>query len=366
MVVAVIDTGCDVTHPDLSVNVWTNAGEIPGNGIDDDHNGFVDDVTGWDFFNHDPDVSDTGGHGTHVAGTIAAAGNNGLGIVGVAWEAKVMAVKGLGDQGSGNSDDLAKAVLYAAGNGAKIINMSWGGSGFSQTMEDAFIFANSLNVSLVAAAGNNNMEASSFFPANSRHVITVGSSDHNDLRSDFSNFSFSVDVVAPGGDSSDSSSDQIFNNILSLLSSAITGQLANPMFLVGENYLRARGTSMAAPHVAGLAAGGGFSSYAIQYQDSSSTEWRSDGITLADGGARKVRDGIMGTWNTANIDRASLFRLRLVVKRAGLSDVVKETRITIDPDLHSGWPQRIPPLNYLIGRLVYLENVTAADIDRDG
>jgi subtilisin family serine protease len=543
VVVAVIDTGCDITHPDLSGKIWTNAGEIPGNGIDDDRNGFVDDVTGWDFTNHDPDVSDTIGHGTHVAGTIAAAGNNGLGIVGVAWGAKVMVVKGLSDQGPGNSDDLANAIIYAAGNGARVINMSWGGSGFSQTIEDALIFANSLNVTLVAAAGNNSMEASSFFPANSRHVITVGSSDHNDIVSDFSNRSFSMDIVAPGGDSRDSSANQIFNNILSLRSAAITGQLTDPMFLVGEGYLRARGTSMAAPHVAGLAAlilqrfpaatpeevrqiircsaddvpgtqtspgwdtmtgygrinalkavratalgsariyapmprtltsaasmpvtitatapdfreyvleygerdypnkwltlassstpvvkaqlpdwniesvpdnnyalrlrvltrsgqefqdrtaitldrvafsdanlnrayrageiitlsgmaaGGGFSSYAIQYRDSSSTEWRSDGITLADGGARKVRDGVLGTWNTANIDHASLFRLRLVVKRAGLSDVVKETHITIDPDLHPGWPQRIPPLNYLIGQLCYLENVTAADIDRDG
>jgi len=543
IVVAVLDSGCDITHPDLSDSIWINAGEIPGNGIDDDRNGFIDDVTGWNFANHDANVSDTGGHGTHVAGTVAATGNNGIGIAGVAWGAKVMAVKGLGDQGSGNSDDLANAVLYAAGNGARIINMSWGGSGFSQTIEDAFIFANSLNVTLVAAAGNSSMEASSFFPANSRHVITVGSSDHNDIVSDFSNRSFSMDVVAPGGDSRDSSANQINTNILSLRSSAITGQLADPMFLVGESYLRARGTSMAAPHVAGLAAlilqrfpaatpeevrqiirrstddvpgtqtrpgwdtmtgygrinalkavqaaslgsariyapmprtltsaatmpvtitatapdfreyvleygerdypytwltlassstpavkaqlpdwdiesvpdgiytlrlrvltrsgqefqdltsvmldrlafsdansnrayrageiitlsgmaaGGGFSSYAIQYQDSSSTEWRSDGITLADGGARKVRDGVLGTWNTSNIDRASLFRLRLVVKRAGLSDVVKETQITIDPDLHPGWPQRIPPLNYFIGRLSYLENVTAADIDRDG
>ncbi len=126
IVVAVVDTGLDYNHPDIAANVWTNPGEIPNNNIDDDGNGKVDDVRGWDFANNDNNPMDGFGHGTHVSGTIAAVGNNGIGIIGVAPKAKVMPVKGFSDDGLGYTSDLANGIVYAAQNGADVINNSWG------------------------------------------------------------------------------------------------------------------------------------------------------------------------------------------------------------------------------------------------
>src|SRR5262249_34913430 len=116
IVVAVTDTGCDYTHPDLVGRMWTNPGEIPNNGIDDDGNGFIDDVRGWAFANDDNNPMDDDGHGTHVSGTIAAAGNNGLGVVGVAWGATIMPIKGIRGNGGGTTADLAAAIEYAVDN----------------------------------------------------------------------------------------------------------------------------------------------------------------------------------------------------------------------------------------------------------
>src|SRR5262249_23738821 len=149
VVIAVVDTGVDFTHPDLAANAWVNPGEIPGNGIDDDGNGYVDDVHGWDFANDDADPDDDYGHGTHVAGTAAAVGNNGVGIVGIAWESRVMAVKGISASGSGFVSDLAAGIVYAAENGARVINASWGGS-HSQVIDDAIAFAHAAGVVFVA------------------------------------------------------------------------------------------------------------------------------------------------------------------------------------------------------------------------
>ncbi|MCB0371363.1 MAG: S8 family serine peptidase, partial [Bdellovibrionales bacterium] len=126
VVVAVVDTGLDLTHADIAENVWTNEGEIPGNGIDDDQNGYIDDVHGWDFGDQDNDVDDFQGHGTHVAGTIAAVGNNSEGIIGVAPKSKIMPVKGFSSYGGGTTSSLAAAIVYAAMNGADVISNSWG------------------------------------------------------------------------------------------------------------------------------------------------------------------------------------------------------------------------------------------------
>jgi subtilisin family serine protease len=248
VVVAVVDTGSDLAHPDLAGNLWQNPGEVPGNLVDDDGNGFVDDVRGWDFANGDADPFDGHGHGTHVAGTIAAVGNNGTGVVGVAWGAKVMTVKGLDDFGSGFTDQLAEGIAYAAENGARVINMSWGLFGYSQVLEDALAAAYAQGVVLVAAAGNSNLEAWQFHPASSRFVLCIGASTPADLRAWFSNFGGSLDVLAPGGADSFGSS-----NILSLRSSVLDAFIP-PELLVGDRYLRFQGTSMAAPHAAGLAA----------------------------------------------------------------------------------------------------------------
>ena len=244
VVVAVVDTGLDFYHPDIVGNIWTNTAEIPGNGIDDDGNGYVDDVYGYDFvgasyLNPVPDNNpvDAYGHGTHVAGIIAAVGDNGLGVVGVAWGARIMVVRGLDNNGIGTDAELANAVLYAANNGADVINNSYGGQGYSQVLADAMEYAESLGCVIVAAAGNSSSDVKDFFPASDPACIVVTATDPNDANAYFSNWGERVDVAAPGVD------------ILSLLAAGTS--IGTP---VGTNLTRASGTSMAAPHVSGLAA----------------------------------------------------------------------------------------------------------------
>lgn len=250
IVVAVVDTGSDLTHPDLAANLWQNPGETAGNFQDDDGNGFVDDVRGWDFVSNDADPFDDHAHGTHVAGTIAAVAGNGAGVAGVAWRAKIMSLKGLDGGGSGDSDKLAEAIVYAAENGAHVINMSWRSIGVPEVVEDALAAAYDLGVVLVAAAGNDYTEAWRAHPASSRYVLCIGASTPTDQRAQFSNSGGSVDVLAPGGaDTSDAGG----SNILSLRSSVLFFGVP-PEWYVGDRYLRFEGTSMAAPHVAGLAA----------------------------------------------------------------------------------------------------------------
>ncbi|HEX7183698.1 MAG TPA: S8 family serine peptidase [Thermoanaerobaculia bacterium] len=248
IVVAVVDTGSDLSHPDLAANLWQNPGEIPGNFQDDDNNGFVDDVRGWDFFNGDADPSDDNLHGTHVAGTIAAVANNGIGVPGVAWRAKIMSLKGLDAGGNGFTDQLAEAIVYAAENGARVVNMSWRYYGVSQVVEDALAMAYDLGVVLVAASGNESTDAWQAHPASSRFVLCVGASTPTDQRAPFSNHGASLDVLAPGGGDA---SDPEGSNILSLRVGFLSGIGG---LLVGDRYLRLQGTSMATPHVAGLAA----------------------------------------------------------------------------------------------------------------
>jgi subtilisin family serine protease len=244
VIVAVVDTGVDYNHADLASNIWTNPGEIAGNGRDDDGNGFVDDVRGWDFVGRDAgfptpdnDPMDVGGHGTHVSGTIAATGNNHVGVIGVAFESKIMAVRGLDDLGYGADSGLANALVYATNNGAHVINNSWGGPGESWAIAEAVAYAHSHGVVVVAAAGNDNDDARSHTPAGLARVITVAATDADDVKANFSNHGPKIDVAAPGVD------------ILSLRAAGT--HLGD---VVGTDYVRASGTSMAAPHVCGLAA----------------------------------------------------------------------------------------------------------------
>jgi subtilisin family serine protease len=244
VVVAVIDTGVDYNHPDLADNIWTNPNEVAGNFFDDDGNGFVDDFHGWNFVNNTNDPIDDNGHGTHVAGTIAAEGNNGIGVIGVAWHAKIMPLKGFDSSGTGFDFTLAPAIMYAANNGADVINASWDAFssnmqvfGNSQTIEEAIQYAASLGVIFVASAGNSSQDAMNFFPANSPEAITVASSGPFGNFSFFSNFGAKIDVVAPGED------------ILSLqAANTFQGQ---PVI---DGYTRMTGTSMAAAHVSGVVA----------------------------------------------------------------------------------------------------------------
>ncbi len=245
IVVAVVDTGVDRNHEDLQANMWVNTKEIPNNGIDDDANGYVDDYYGCNFINITnkvcSDPMDDNGHGTHVAGTIGAVGNNAKGVVGVNWNSSIMVLKFLNSGGSGNVNDGATAIVYAADNGARVINNSWGGPSYSQVVHDAIEYAHSKNVVIVAAAGNSNIDVGLFSPASEEKVITVAATDSNDQKASFSNYGSKIDVAAPGVD------------ILSTRASGDT--LCAPRgTIVGTNYCRLSGTSMATPHVSGLAA----------------------------------------------------------------------------------------------------------------
>jgi hypothetical protein len=229
--VAVLDTGVDYLHPDIDANIWTNTREVAGNGIDDDRNGFIDDIRGWDFAYNDNNPSDINGHGTHVAGTIAAE-NNGFGQTGVAYNAKIMPVKVLSDTGSGSFSNVARGIRYAADNGADVINLSLGGSTGSFELLDALRYANNRGVSIVMAAGNSR-GATPNFPAGyaGELGLAVGAVDINGTLASFSNMAGStvIDyVTAPGV------------SIYSL----------SP----NNSYRSLSGTSMAAPHVAGSVA----------------------------------------------------------------------------------------------------------------
>lgn len=232
IVVAVVDTGVDGSHPELSSRMWVNPGENPGNGIDDDGNGFIDDVYGWDFVESDNDPSDGNGHGTHVAGIIAAA-NDGFGSTGVAFDATIMPVRVLDSNGAGSFYDVAAGIRYAVDNGAQVINLSLGGS-YSSAVHSALAYAGQHGVFVVAAAGNDGGAAPVYpaaLSAELTNVLSVGAHDSNDTRAYFSNgvgASGAVQVAAPG-----------------------VGVLS---CLPGNRYSRLSGTSMAAPHVAGLAA----------------------------------------------------------------------------------------------------------------
>ncbi|MDP3704017.1 MAG: S8 family serine peptidase, partial [Candidatus Omnitrophota bacterium] len=253
---AVVDTGLDYAHPDLQANVWTHPREIDGNGLDDDGNGFIDDYYGWDFHNSDADPMDDAGHGTHVAGTIAAVGNNGTGIIGVAPQGRVMGIKVLSSGGGGLGSSIAAGIAYAADNGADVINLSlgWPAGIFDQVVADAIRHAYTLGVVVVVAAGNSNANAQTFEPANLPEVITVGASDHTDARAFFSNFGGKIDVIAPGGGGQEPPPDEKpYYNILSLRYSASEAPADHP-WVVGGRYMRLAGTSMASPHVAGAVA----------------------------------------------------------------------------------------------------------------
>lgn len=230
VVVGVLDTGVDYNHPDLAANIWRNGNEIPGNGIDDDGNGYVDDIRGWDFANNDADPMDDNGHGTHVAGTIGAVGNNGIGVSGVAWSVRLMPLKFMDADGSGSLSDAIGGINYARNMGAKIINASWGGGGFSNALQQAITQFQNVGGIFVAASGNesSNNVTTPAFPANYSGVISVGASTRTDTLASFSNFGTNVDVVAPGA------------SIFSTLPNNRYGSLS--------------GTSMAAPHVAGALA----------------------------------------------------------------------------------------------------------------
>jgi subtilisin family serine protease len=231
--IGVIDTGIDYTHPDLAVNIWTNPGEIPGNGRDDDGNGYVDDVHGYDFVNLDGDPMDDGFHGTHVAGTIGAVGNNGVGVTGVNWRCRMVAIKFMNASGVGTEADAIAAIGYSIVVGCRVTNNSWGNMSGGRAMLDAINAAGAAGQLMVFAAGNNgwNIDLVPFYPPSyvAPNMITVTSTDGRDLRPTLTNYgALTVNLGAPG------------YNIYS----------CKP----GGLYQFLNGTSMAAPHVTGAVA----------------------------------------------------------------------------------------------------------------
>lgn len=237
VIVAVIDTGVDFNHPDLKDNMWTNEAELNGQaGVDDDGNGIVDDIYGASFVNANAPTGnplDDHGHGTHCSGTIGAKGDDGKGIVGVAWNVRIMGVKFLSASGSGSLDGALKAIDYATSKGAKVLSNSWGGGGYSETLKQAIERSNAAGAIFVAAAGNesNNNDASPTYPAtyDVPNVISVAAVDNRGQIASFSNYGKTkVHVGAPGVN--------VFSSVK------------------GGKYDSWSGTSMAAPHVSGMAA----------------------------------------------------------------------------------------------------------------
>jgi subtilisin family serine protease len=234
--VAVVDTGVDYDHPDLAANVWTNPAD-PVNGRDDDGDGYTDDVHGPNLVRDGATPLDDAGHGTHVAGIIGARGDNSVGVAGVAWDVDLLPVKFLDADGSGNTADAAAAIDYAVRHGARVINASWGGPSFSQALYDAVKRAGERGALVVAAAGNDGVDADSLpdYPAgfDLPNVISVAATDRYDHLPDFSNYGpATVDLAAPGED--------IYSTV--------------PDSVDTSGYASFTGTSMATPFVSGAAA----------------------------------------------------------------------------------------------------------------
>ncbi|NMG10936.1 S8 family serine peptidase [Brasilonema sp. UFV-L1] len=231
VVVAVVDTGVDFNHEDLNDNIWTNSKEIADNGVDDDGDGYIDDVYGWNFADNNNNVLDKNGHGTHVSGTIAGEKND-IGVTGIAYDAKIMPVKVLNDQGAGSYASIANGIYYAVDHGANVINLSLNGDSSNSTVEKALEYASNKGVIVVMAAGNDGGFQSGY-PARyaDKWGIAVGAVDENSNTAGFSNkagMSSLTYVTAPGVD--------VYSTV------------------PGNKYTSYSGTSMAAPHVAGVVA----------------------------------------------------------------------------------------------------------------
>ncbi len=292
VVVGVIDTGIDYNHPDLIDNIWTNPGEKAGDGIDNDKNGYIDDIHGWNFVNNTNDVLDGYGHGTHVAGTIAAQGNNDIGVTGVAWDAKLMAIKIFDDNGRGAFDsDIMRAIDYANKMGATVTNNSWGGGGASQAIYDAINRANQQGNLFIAAAGNasNNNDANASYPASYDlpNIISVAATTNKDALAGFSNYGLTtVDLGAPGQD--------IYSTF------PTNGSVISNGYGYTGGYGTISGTSMATPQVTG----------AVALVKSQHPEWTASQIKealLASTDKQVSLAGVVATGGRLNVNNAVNF-----------------------------------------------------------
>ncbi|MBI4358149.1 MAG: S8 family serine peptidase, partial [Candidatus Omnitrophica bacterium] len=254
--VAVIDSGLDMNHLDIAQNVFQNELEFLGlPDVDDDGNGYIDDIHGWDFISDDNDPTDGNGHGTHVAGIIGAVADNLYGIAGIAPKASILPIRLFNDSGeyrfsvSEFVTDFVDSVHYAVDLGAKVINMSFGGWMFEfsssqlETLQGAIDYALNLGTVIVAAAGNASSDVQYFMPAGMDNLFAVGATRPvTDARASFSNYGTKLAFMAPGVD------------VLSLISDACLLCISSPQYLVGNDFMRMSGTSMASPVVAGVVA----------------------------------------------------------------------------------------------------------------
>ncbi|MGL5066196.1 MAG: S8 family peptidase, partial [Microcoleus sp.] len=252
VIVAVIDSGIDYNHPDLTGNIWSNVGEVgfdalgqnkSSNGIDDDRNGFIDDFRGWDFINKDNDPFDDNNHGTHISGLVAAK-RDGVGITGTAPNAKIMPLKILDRQGFGRIRDEIAAINYAVANGAKIVNISFGGQQLNDEELTAIRAAEANGVIVLSAAGNNALSEVDYPAKFAGEVgIAVGAIERNNRFSTFSNRAGASEIsyfVAPGGDGGRADAGDVYSTV----------SLSEP----GIPYRYFAGTSMGVPHVSGIIA----------------------------------------------------------------------------------------------------------------
>ena len=227
VVIAIVDSGIDLSHPDLAGKLWFNPGEVAGNGQDDDNNGLVDDVNGWNFYAEDANIADDNGHGTQVAGVAAAATNNAQGVAGMCWGCTIMPIKAMQASGVANYSDIAQGVLYAAQKGAEVINLSLGGYSHSSTLQTAIQAAvNDYGALVVGGAGNDGV-STPFYPAAYPEVLAAAGTDAGDVKASFSDYGDWVDVSAPA--------------------------VAITTTFMGGDYGSVQGTSYAAPLVSGLA-----------------------------------------------------------------------------------------------------------------
>ncbi len=228
VIVAVLDTGVNITHPDLMNSIWQNSAEAAGAPkVDDDNNGYVDDLHGWNFVNGSNDVSDDNGHGTHLAGIIAATTDNKIGVAGIAPNARIMPVKVLDKNGYGSYANVAGGIIYATDMGARIIELGFAGTGSSELMQNAINYALAHNVLIIAAAGNSG-NTTTYYPAGYDGVIAVSALDANDKLASFSSSGNDVSLSAPG---------------VGIISTGLS-----------DNYPYMSGTSMASAEVSGIAA----------------------------------------------------------------------------------------------------------------
>jgi len=247
IVVAVLDSGLDIEHPEIVDRIWRSSGEIPSNAIDDDDNGFIDDVNGWNFVDGTANVHDDFGHGTAVSGIIAAVSGNGIGIAGLNPWARLLPVKIGGYDGRASNIDLAMGIRYAVDQGAKVINVSYGGSGHSRIVEAAADHARAAGALTVVASGNEGIDARDTFPASIGSVLSVGGVGIDGERLPFSNWGDAVALVAPASD------------ILTLRAAGTDllrfdrSDYVRGQAVVEDLYYRVTGTSFAAPQVSGLA-----------------------------------------------------------------------------------------------------------------